>query len=149
MTIYHNHHLFPKHAGGTDDPSNIIRVSIKEHAEFHYERWVLLGEQYDKIAWRMLSGQISVAQAIKEKQIESGRKAGLLGKGKPKSLEHNRKDAAAQIGNDYSKNKRWMNKDGKHTRVSYEYVHQYLDSGWNEGRLLTRDPSGRFKGMNT
>ena len=33
MTIYHNHHIIPKRIGGTNDPSNLIRLSIQEHAE--------------------------------------------------------------------------------------------------------------------
>lgn len=31
MTIYHNHHIVPKRAGGTDEPSNLIRLTVKEH----------------------------------------------------------------------------------------------------------------------
>ena len=33
--IYHNHHILPKHMGGTDDPENIIKLTIEEHAEAH------------------------------------------------------------------------------------------------------------------
>ena len=33
--IYHNHHIVPRHAGGTDDPSNIIKLTVSEHAEAH------------------------------------------------------------------------------------------------------------------
>ena len=34
-TIYHIHHIIPKHLGGTDDPSNLIKLTIEEHAEAH------------------------------------------------------------------------------------------------------------------
>ena len=35
MTIYHVHHIIPKHMGGTDDPSNLTQLTIEEHAEAH------------------------------------------------------------------------------------------------------------------
>ena len=28
----HSHHIIPKHIGGTDDPSNIIELTVEEHA---------------------------------------------------------------------------------------------------------------------
>jgi hypothetical protein len=31
-TIYHKHHIIPKHMGGTDDLSNIAKLTIEEHA---------------------------------------------------------------------------------------------------------------------
>ena len=31
--VYHKHHIIPKHIGGTDDPSNLVDLTIEEHAE--------------------------------------------------------------------------------------------------------------------
>jgi len=31
----HRHHIIPKHQGGTDDLSNIVVLSIEDHAEAH------------------------------------------------------------------------------------------------------------------
>lgn len=31
----HRHHIIPKHAGRTDDNSNLIELTIEEHAEEH------------------------------------------------------------------------------------------------------------------
>jgi hypothetical protein len=33
----HKHHIIPRHAGGTDDSSNIIELTVEEHAEEHKE----------------------------------------------------------------------------------------------------------------
>jgi hypothetical protein len=30
--LFHKHHIIPKHAGGTNDPSNLIELTIEEHA---------------------------------------------------------------------------------------------------------------------
>jgi hypothetical protein len=31
----HLHHIVSKHMGGTDDPSNLIELTVEEHAEAH------------------------------------------------------------------------------------------------------------------
>jgi hypothetical protein len=66
MIIYHNHHIIPRHMGGTDDPSNLIKVNIALHAFLHKLLWEEHGKWEDKIAWQMLSGQISSAEASNE-----------------------------------------------------------------------------------
>ena len=40
----HIHHIIPKHAGGSNDPSNLIELSIKDHSDAHR----LLYEKYGK-----------------------------------------------------------------------------------------------------
>lgn len=65
MIIWHNHHIIPKHMGGTDDTDNIIRVNIPMHAFLHKCLYEEYGHWEDKIAWKALSGHISKAEAIK------------------------------------------------------------------------------------
>jgi len=59
MTIYHNHHIIPKHIGGTDDPSNLVRLTVEEHAEAHQKLYEEHGRWQDYCAWKSLSGQIT------------------------------------------------------------------------------------------
>jgi len=75
--IYHNHHIIPKHMGGTDDPSNLIKLTVEEHAGAHKLLWEKDGRWQDEIAWKALSGQISSAEAIitAVKKANTGRKA--------------------------------------------------------------------------
>lgn len=73
MTIYHKHHYLPKHAGGSNHPSNLTVVTIQNHALFHYERWILCGDESDRIAWLALSGMISKEDVIKH-ALKLGRK---------------------------------------------------------------------------
>jgi len=56
-TKKHKHHIIPRHAGGTDDPSNIVELTIEEHAEAHRILWEQHRRVEDKIAWDMLSGR--------------------------------------------------------------------------------------------
>lgn len=63
MTVLHKHHIIPKHMGGTDDPSNLIELTVEEHAAAHRKLWEEHGNEYDKIAWLSLTNQIDNAEA--------------------------------------------------------------------------------------
>ena len=63
MTIYHTHHIVPKHAGGTDDPSNLVQLTVEEHAEAHLNLYKKYNRWQDKVAWQSLSGQITSDEA--------------------------------------------------------------------------------------
>lgn len=80
MLIYHTHHITPKHAGGTDDPSNLVRLTVEEHAEAHKKLWEQNSQQEDYIAWRALSGQITMSEASKEAWKMGSIKGGLAKK---------------------------------------------------------------------
>lgn len=49
--------------GGSDDPSNLIELTVEEHAEAHRVLWEEHGNEYDKIAWLSLTSQIDNAEA--------------------------------------------------------------------------------------
>jgi hypothetical protein len=63
--IYHMHHIVPKHMGGTDDPSNLKKVTIRQHALEHKKLYEKYGKWEDNVAWLSLSKQISCAMATK------------------------------------------------------------------------------------
>jgi len=48
--------------GGSDDPSNLIELTIEEHAEAHRLLFEKYGHWQDEVAWKGLSGQISGAE---------------------------------------------------------------------------------------
>lgn len=55
MSIYHNHHIIPKHAGGTDHPSNIIRLTVEDHALAHLKLYQKNGKLEDLWAYKTIS----------------------------------------------------------------------------------------------
>ena len=59
----HIHHIIPKHMGGTDNPSNLIELTVEEHAEEHRKLFEEHGSAYDFVAWKALSGQITSDEA--------------------------------------------------------------------------------------
>ena len=75
MSIYHNHHILPKHMGGTDDPSNLIKLTIEEHAEAHRMLWEQYGKNEDFLAWQGLSKLVNKKDIL---QIISKSKAGKI-----------------------------------------------------------------------
>ena len=49
--------------GGSNDKENLIEVTVERHAMFHYCNWKLWGKEEDKIAWKTLSGQMTLTEA--------------------------------------------------------------------------------------
>ena len=69
--MIHKHHIIPKHAGGGNEPSNIKKLTLEEHAEAHKKLYKKYKRPEDKIAWLTLSGQIS-----KQESVAAGFKVG-------------------------------------------------------------------------
>ncbi len=116
----HLHHILPRHMGGTDDLSNLVELTIEEHAEAHRKLYEEYGRLQDKRAWlgltKIMSGEeiikeiltspkseehkrkISEAHKGKPKPWLIGTRNGAGNAGKPKSEEHKRKIAEAHTG---------------------------------------------------
>ena len=67
LFMKHLHHIIPKHMGGTDDSSNLIKLTIEEHALAHKKLYDLYGKLEDKVAWLALSGQDKKKEFIYER----------------------------------------------------------------------------------
>lgn len=50
------HHIIPKHAGGTDDPDNLVKLTFRQHIFIHRLRWKAFGEFGDYLAYKWMSG---------------------------------------------------------------------------------------------
>ena len=86
----HFHHIIPKHVGGTDDPSNLVELTIEDHAIAHKVLYGLWKREEDKIAWLVLSGQIDCYEALilAKKTPAFREKKRLEQLGKKKTKEH-------------------------------------------------------------
>ena len=114
------HHIIPKHMGGTDNPSNLIELTIEEHAEAHRLLYEKYGRVQDRRAWmglsKMMTGKeiineilrapkseehkrkISEAHKGKPKPWMIGTRNGAGNAGKPKSEEHKKNIALSKLG---------------------------------------------------
>ena len=80
--IKHKHHIIPKHVGGTDDQSNLVELTVEEHANAHLLLWKKYGRWQDELAWKALSGQIDSAEInyIKSVIMNTGENNPMYGK---------------------------------------------------------------------
>jgi hypothetical protein len=76
----HIHHIIPKHMGGSNEPSNLIELTVEEHAEAHRKLWEKHGKIEDYVAWKGLSGQISLKEILKELCSHPGESNPFYGK---------------------------------------------------------------------
>jgi len=73
-TIYtHKHHIIPRHAGGSDDPSNIVKLTIEEHALAHKKLFFIYGRWQDEVAWKSLLGEMKQAERVNTLRVEGGK----------------------------------------------------------------------------
>jgi hypothetical protein len=70
----HKHHIIPRHAGGTDDPDNLVELTIEEHAEAHRALYEQYGRVQDKRAWlglaKIMSGEEIITEILKSPKTE-------------------------------------------------------------------------------
>ena len=70
MVEFHKHHIIPRHAGGSDDASNLLKCNPAMHAFMHEQRFKELGDEYDRIAAAALRGQIGKREIQLSSSIE-------------------------------------------------------------------------------
>jgi hypothetical protein len=66
----HSHHIIPRHAGGTNDSTNLVELTVEEHAQAHKDLYEQYGRLEDKLAWKGLAGLIDTAEIIYTLQSE-------------------------------------------------------------------------------
>ena len=132
MTIYtHSHHIIPKHAGGTDDPSNLVQLTVEEHAQAHLELFEKYGRWQDELAYKGLSGMIGKEEIIrliqsrpKPKSEETKRKMSESRKGK-KFSDETRRNMSRAKSNMSDETKRKMSEAHKGTNHWSWVAHTY------------------------
>jgi hypothetical protein len=71
----HRHHIIPRHMGGTDDPSNIVELTVEEHALAHLKLYEEYGKEEDLIAYKGLAGIVGKEELVRELMSLAGKKS--------------------------------------------------------------------------
>jgi hypothetical protein len=87
--------------GGTDDPSNLVELTVEEHAEAHRKLWEEHGHWQDKLAWQGLTYRISHEELVREAIRQSNKTRPHPLKGKTFSTEYREKLSKAKLGKKY------------------------------------------------
>lgn len=165
MELLHKHHITPRHAGGTNDPSNLIEITIEEHAELHKQLWLMDRDPLDEIAYLTLSKQIGKEEAtilairaggIKRRgmkktedhvrKISEWHTQNSPTRGKPLSIEHRDKLSKKSIGIPKPESHRLAINVAKNLPESKKKHSQWVsNSVWvNDGKINSRVPNDKI-----
>lgn len=140
MTIYHTHHIIPRHMGGSDNPENLVELTIEEHAKAHKLLYEKYGKIEDKIAWMGLAKMITEQEKLHMLSTMAGNKTVEMKVG-----IHNPNNDLKSIGGtvaikkmpEWTKQSKWMNNGYKDTRVHIDQIPDYINNGWQLGRIFS------------
>ena len=139
------HHIVPRYEGGSDDPSNLVELTVTEHAMWHFAEWQRKRRKEDFIAWKSLSSTIEEAERVRllsglggskskgrthpeevRKKISENRKGKNTGKREPRSQGVKDKISATKKG------KKWyVNEKGEASTFT-----SHPGEGWVPGMKL-------------
>lgn len=131
----HRHHIIPRHMGGTDDPSNLIELTVEEHAEAHRLLFEQHGHWQDRVAWQGLLGLIDHKDIMRE-MWDARKGAGNTFYGKKHTEESKRKMSESKKGQNLGVPK---NHGSKLKEVWAKIGHPRKGkTPWNKGKTGTR-----------
>ena len=123
MKNTHTHHIIPKHMGGTNDKSNLVELTVRQHALAHKKLYKKYGHWQDKLAYESLLKLKDRHEITKEIQ----RRTGLMSKGRKLSEQAKRNISQGMIGI-------------VHTESHKRKTAETLSQEW-----IVTDPSGKVK----
>jgi len=141
----HRHHIIPRHMGGTDDPSNLVEVTIEQHAELHFALYLEHGNWQDWLAANGLAGLVSHEETARQATslANKGRIPWNKGKNTGPNLvvsEANKRRVWSEESKEKCKEAGRKNKGNKRPDLR-EYAKKH---GAENAARRKRDSNGRF-----
>jgi hypothetical protein len=131
----HFHHIIPKHLGGTDDSSNLIELTVEEHAEAHRILYETYGRWQDRLAWVGLAGLAPKAELVREAISLANTGRISPNKGKKASPELREKMRIAKLGKKYGSRKPYK-------RTEKSMCRKNRGKPWSEARRAAQTQRG-------
>jgi hypothetical protein len=127
----HIHHIIPKHMGGSDEPNNLVELSVEEHAEAHRILYEKFGNWQDKIAWQGLLKMIDKEEIIRETQSNALKEYHRKPEVKDKYRKLNEKRWSDEKHRQHVSNctkEQW--KDPNFIKVHSDFMKEYNQKNW-------------------
>lgn len=141
--VIHKHHIIPRHMGGSNNPDNLIELSIAEHAEAHRKLYEEHGRWQDKVAWQGLLGLIGHDEILKE--INAARRGeNHPFYGKPRSDSTKQKISKSLKGHTVSNSTREIWQQQRTGKVVSEDTKQKISAG-NKGKVRSEEHKEKLK----
>lgn len=136
----HKHHIVPKHMGGSDEPENIIELTIEDHAETHRKLYEQHGNWQDLIAWKGLAGLlttdecsfIAIREGAKKGASVTNAKRAIVGKDPSIPLHKWKSGYSVDVDGRTVRSKRYWFNDGK---AEGQFALDNYPNEWQRGRL--------------
>lgn len=135
-SMSHKHHIIPKHAGGTNDPNNLIELSVADHAEAHKTLYEQYGRWQDYVAWQGLAKLSPKEELVKIRQKEAGKKCRQL---HPNPFTDIRTNSNFAVNKEHQKQAGILSKTAeameKRKKTLKEIKHQQKENNSNFGKV--------------
>lgn len=109
--------------GGTDDPSNLIELTVEEHAEAHRILFEQYGHKEDELAWKGLSGIIGKEELLHELFVLAGKKGKHPG-------SHHKPNLGRKWSDEYKQNMSIICKGIKKTQEHKNKISESKSRNW-------------------
>lgn len=115
----HEHHIIPRHSGGTDDDSNMTYLTVREHTIAHFLLWKIHNNINDLRSMKMLGANLSVKKRIMVGIWCKENKIGIHGYSRKQRRENGLKglDTQKKLGSEKSFYF-WSTEEGRKKRAS-------------------------------
>jgi hypothetical protein len=124
--------------GGTDDPSNIIELTVEEHAEAHRLLYEKYGYLEDRLAWQGLAGIITKEELVKQLCLEGSKRGARMSNLKrwgtdPSLPPKNPRSRIRKKGHRGTRETKWYHNPETNERVCL-FSHEMPPEGWKRGQ---------------
>ncbi len=126
----HKHHIIPRHAGGSDDPSNLFECTIPEHAELHFALYLEHGRHQDWYASMGLSGNTEEVERLRRQRVSEYRKGCKMSDESKKRMSDSLKKKHSERSSWFRKKRHW------YTNGTEEIITEECPPGFRPGRLF-------------
>lgn len=80
--MIHKHRIVPGYEGGEYTEGNVVDLTLIQHAMWHYAEWLRKRNWQDQLAYKFLSGQVTLGEAQETAVIEGAKRGGEIAKAK-------------------------------------------------------------------